>query len=172
MNVCHVISVFLLNSMNYTFGKNIEYLWRTSKNHLVHNACVKILHISKKELSTAALCAATLPAAITVFHCNRAAGCSHPLAAAAVTHTPLRCTLLHARHIRYPLPHARWLPAIHCNCAPVRRCLRLHQRTLLAAAPTLPLLHTAARTPLAPLLPSPLPPLLLLVPRPLIAKKR
>jgi hypothetical protein len=48
LNVCHVISVFLLNSMNYTFGKNIEYLWRTSKNHLVHNACVKIPHISKK----------------------------------------------------------------------------------------------------------------------------
>jgi hypothetical protein len=89
----------------------------------------------------------------------------------AVAHTPLRCTLLHARHICCMLPHARWLPAIHCNCAPVRRRLRLHQRTLLDAAPTLPLLHTAARTPLAPLLPSPLLPLPLLVPRPLIAKK-
>jgi hypothetical protein len=90
----------------------------------------------------------------------------------AVAHTPLCCTLLHAHHIRCPLQHARWLPAIHCNCAPVHRRLRLYQRTLLAATPTPPLLHTAARTPLAPLLPSPLPPPLLLVPRPLIAKKR
>jgi hypothetical protein len=48
LNVCHVISVFLLNSMNYTFGKNIEYLLRTSKNHLVHNSCVKIPHVSEK----------------------------------------------------------------------------------------------------------------------------
>jgi hypothetical protein len=48
LNVCLVISVFLLNSMNYRFGKNLEYLWQTSKNHLVHNACVKILHVSKK----------------------------------------------------------------------------------------------------------------------------
>ncbi len=65
----------------------------------------------------------------------------------AVAHTPLRCTLLHARHICCPLPHACWLPAIHCDCAPFRRRLRLHQRTLLAATPTPPLLHTAARTP-------------------------
>jgi hypothetical protein len=90
----------------------------------------------------------------------------------AVTHTPLRYTLLHARHIRCLLPHARWLPAIHCDRAPVRCRLRLHQRMLLTAAPMLPLLHTAARTPLAPLLLSPLPPLPLLVPRPLIAKTR
>jgi hypothetical protein len=90
----------------------------------------------------------------------------------AVAHMLLHCMLLHARHIRCLLPHAHLLPAIHCNRAPVRRCLRLHQRTLLAAAPTPPLLHTAARTPLAPLLSSPLPPPLLLVPHPLIAKKR
>jgi hypothetical protein len=43
---------------------------------------------------------------------------------------------------------------------------------LLTAAPMLLLLHTAARMPLAPLLLSPLPPLPLLVPHPLIAKKR
>ena len=48
LNVCHVILFFLLNSVNYMFGKNIEYLLRTSKNHLVHNACVKIPHVSKK----------------------------------------------------------------------------------------------------------------------------
>jgi hypothetical protein len=42
---------------------------------------------------------------------------------------------------------------------------------LQSAAPTPPLLHTAACTPLPPLLPSPLPPLPLLVPHPLIAKK-
>jgi hypothetical protein len=90
----------------------------------------------------------------------------------AIAHTLLRCTLLHARHIRCLLPHARWLPAIHCDRSPIRRHLRLHQHMLLAAAPLLLLLHTAARTPLAPLLPSPLPPPPLLVPRPLIAKKR
>jgi hypothetical protein len=90
----------------------------------------------------------------------------------AIAHMPLRCTLLHAHHIRCPLPYAGWLPAIHCNHAPIRRCLRLHQCMLLAATPTPPLLHTAARTPLAPLLPSPLPPLPLLVPLALIAKKR
>ncbi len=90
----------------------------------------------------------------------------------AIAHMPIHCTLLHACHIRCPLPHACWLPAIHFNCAPVRCHLWLHQRMLLAATPTLPLLHTAACTPLAPLLQSPLPPLPLLVPRPLIAKKR
>jgi hypothetical protein len=95
-----------------------------------------------------------------------------PLPLHVAAHTQLRCTLLHARHIRCPLPHPRWLPAIHYNCAPVRRCLRLHQRTLLTVTPTPPLLHTAACTPLAPLLPLPLPPLPLLVPCPLIAKKR
>jgi hypothetical protein len=89
----------------------------------------------------------------------------------AVAHTPLRCTLLHARHIRCPLLHACWLSAIHFDRAPIRRRLRLHQRTLLAAAPTPPLLHTAACMPLAPLLPSPLPPPPLLVPHLLIAKK-
>ncbi len=47
-NVHHVISVFLVNSMNSTFEKNIEYLLWTFKNHLVHNACVKIPHVSKK----------------------------------------------------------------------------------------------------------------------------
>jgi hypothetical protein len=90
----------------------------------------------------------------------------------AVAHTPLRCTLLHARHIRCPLLHARWLPAINCDRALVRHHLRLHQHMLLADAPTPPLLHTAAHTSLAPLLLSPLLPLPLLVPRPLIAKKR
>jgi hypothetical protein len=118
-----------------------------------------------------------LPAAITV----SLQSCCWLLSLAAThtllplhiaAHTLLRCTLLHPCHIRCPLPHARWLPAIHCNCAPVRRCLRLHQCTLLAATPTPPLLHTAACTPLAPLLPSPLPNPPLLMPRPLIAKKK
>ncbi len=160
--------------MNYTFGKNIEYLWQTSKNHLVHNSCVKIPHVSKKNavnrwssrrhfrqlpsLSSIAIVLLAAPICLLPLH--------------AVVHTPLRCTLLHSRHIRCLLPHARWLPAIHWDCAPVRRRLLLHQRTLLAAAPTPPLLHTAARTPLAPLLLSSLPPLPLLVPHPLIAKKR
>ncbi len=118
-----------------------------------------------------------LPAAITVWLQSccwllSPAATHMPLPLHIAAHMPLCCMLLHACHIRCPLPHARWLPAIHCDRAPVRRCLRLHQRTLLAATPTLPLLHTAACTPLAPLLPSPLPPTPLLVPRRLIAKKR
>ncbi len=48
LNVCHVIPFFLLHNMNYMFGNNIEYLWQTSKNHLVHNACVYIQHVCKK----------------------------------------------------------------------------------------------------------------------------
>jgi hypothetical protein len=116
------------------------------------------------------LCCRLAPA-ITVSHCNCTAGRSRLL-----PHTPPhrctlsharrhRCMLSHARRICCPLPHTCWLPAIHCNRAPGRRCLLPHTCTLLAAAPTLPLLPTAACTPLPPLLPSPLPPLLLLVPR-------
>ncbi len=76
-----------------------------------------------------------LAAAITVSHCNRAASRLRPL-----PHTRRRrCTLSHARHIRCPLPHARWLPAVHCDRVP--GC----QRTLLAAAPTPPLLPTSAQ---------------------------
>ncbi len=109
-----------------------------------------------------------LAAAITVSHCNRAAGRSRLL-----PHTRChRCTLLHARRIRCSLPHALWLHAFHCNHSPSRRRLLPHTLTLLAAAPTPPLLHTAARTPLPPLLPLPLPPPPLLVPRPLIALKK
>jgi hypothetical protein len=38
LNVCHVISVFSLNSMNYDIRLGrIEYLLQTSKNHLVSN---------------------------------------------------------------------------------------------------------------------------------------
>ncbi len=100
-------------------------------------------------------------------------------------------TLPHTRCCRYTLSHTRCSAArccthassaarycthtsclpIHCDRVLVRHRLQLHQRTLLAAAPMPPLLHTAARTPLAPLLPSPLPPPPLLVPRPLIDKK-
>jgi hypothetical protein len=87
-----------------------------------------------------------------------------------VAHTLLCCMLLHARHIRCPLLHTCWLPAIHCDHAPLRRRLQLHQRTLLAAAPMPPLLHNTVRMPLAPLLQSPLPPPPLLVPGLLIAK--
>ncbi len=106
-----------------------------------------------------------LAAAITVSHCNCAAGRSRLL-----PHTCCcRCLLSHAHRIRCPLPHARWLHAIHCNHPPGCRRLLPHTRTLLAAAPTPPLLHTAACTPLPPLLPPPLPPLPLLVPRPLRA---
>ncbi len=68
-----------------------------------------------------------------------------------------------------PLPHARWLPAVHREHSPGCCPLLPHTRTLLAAAPMLLLLHTAACTPLPPMLPSPLPPPPLLVPRPLIA---
>ncbi len=140
--------------MNYSITKNIEHLLQTLKNHL---ARVKIQQVTKKQMSTAAICTATSPPAATQ-------KCSCP------------CTLLHtccstAHHIHCPLPHARWLPAIHCR-APVHRRLRIQQRMLLAATPTPPLLHTAACMPLAPLLLSPLPPLPLLVPHPLIAKKR
>jgi hypothetical protein len=67
------------------------------------------------------------------------------------------------------LLHACWLPTVHCNLSPGRHRLLPHTHTLLTAAPTPLLLHIAARTPLPPLLPSPLPPLPLLVPRPLIA---
>ncbi len=119
-----------------------------------------------------------LAAAITVSHCNRAAGRPRPL-----PHTcPCRCTLSHAHRcrcmlshaclIRCPLPHSRWLPAVHCDRAPDNRRLLPHTRTLLAATPTLPLLPTAACTLHPPLLLSPLPPPLLLVPRALIAKKK
>ncbi len=109
-----------------------------------------------------------LAAASTVSHCNCAAGRPRPL-----SHTCCRCCmLLQACRIRCPLLHARWLPAVHCNCAPSRRGLLPHTRTLLAAAPTLLLLPIAARTPHPPLLPSPLPPPPLLVPRALIAKNK
>jgi hypothetical protein len=40
--------LFLLNSMNYMFGNTIEFLWRTSKNHLLHNACVHVQPVRKK----------------------------------------------------------------------------------------------------------------------------
>jgi hypothetical protein len=109
-----------------------------------------------------------LAAAITVSYCNRAASCPCPL-----LHTRCcRCMLLHARRIRCPLPHARWLPAVHPDRAPSRCRLLPYTRTLLAAAPTLPLPPTAAHMPHPPLLLSPLPPPPLLVPRALIAKKK
>jgi hypothetical protein len=98
-------------------------------------------------------------------HCNHAAGRSHLL-----PHTRCRCCmLLHARCIRCPLPHTHWLHAVQRNHSPGRHRLLPHTRTLLAAAPMPPLLHTAARTPLPPLLPPPLPPLPLLVSCPVIA---
>ncbi len=119
-----------------------------------------------------------LAAAITVSHCNRAAGCPRPLLHTHHHQCMLlhacrrRCTLSHARGIRCLLPHARWLPAVHRYCALGRRRLLPHTRTLLTAAPMPPLLPTAACMPLPPLLPSPLPPPPLLVPCELIAKKR
>jgi hypothetical protein len=119
-----------------------------------------------------------LATASTVSHCNRAAGCPRPLlhtrrCCCTLLHARrCRCTLLHACRIRCLLLHARWLPAIHRDCAPGRHCLLPHTRTLLAATPTPPLLPTAARMPLPPLLPSLLPPPPLLVPRALIAKKK
>jgi hypothetical protein len=115
-----------------------------------------------------------LAAAITVSHCNHAAGRPCPLPhtrrrRCTLSHAHRRhCTLSHACRIRCQLPHARWLPAIHRNCAPSRRSLLLHTCTLLAATPTPLLLPTAARTPHPPLLLSP--PLLL--PHALIAKKK
>ena len=75
-----------------------------------------------------------LAAAITVSHCNRAASRSCPL-----PHTRChRCMLLHACHIHCPLPHARWLHAVHRNHSPSCRRLLPHTRTLLAAAPIPP----------------------------------
>jgi hypothetical protein len=119
-----------------------------------------------------------LAAAITVSHCNRAAGRPCPLPhthrrRCMLSHACCRrCMLSHARRICCLLPHARWLPAVHCDHAPGRRRLLLHTRTLLAVTPMPPLLPTAAHTPHPPLLPSPLPPPPLLVPRALIAKKK
>jgi hypothetical protein len=75
--------------MNYTFGKNIEYLWRTSKNHLAHNACVKIQHVCKKKLSTPALCTAT---STGCHHCLPLQSCCWLLPPACC-----RCTLSHTR---------------------------------------------------------------------------
>ncbi len=119
-----------------------------------------------------------LAAAITVSHCNCSASRPRPLlhtrrCRCMLSHACCRrCTLLHAYRIHCSLLHACWLPAVHCNHAPGHRHLLPHTHTLLAAAPTPPLLPTAARMPLPPLLPSPLPPLPLLVPRALIAKKK
>ncbi len=119
-----------------------------------------------------------LAAAITVSHCNCADGHPGPLPHTLCRRCMLsharrrRCTLLHARRIRCLLPHACWLPAVHFDRAPGRHCLLPHTRTLLAAAPTLLLLPTSARTLHPPLLPSPLPPPPLLLPRALIAKKK
>jgi hypothetical protein len=116
-----------------------------------------------------------LAAAITVSHCNHAAGhpCSLPHTCCChctLSHAcPRPCMLSHAHRIRCPLPHTCWLPAVHCNRAPGRRRLQPHTRMLLAAAPMPPLLPTVARTPHPPLLPSPLPPPPLLVPHALIA---
>jgi hypothetical protein len=99
-----------------------------------------------------------LAAAITVSHCNRAAGCPCLLphtrhCRCMLLHThPCRCMLSHARPIRCLLPHARLLPAVHCDRAPSRRRLLPHTRTLLAAPPMPPLLPTAACTPLPSLL--------------------
>jgi hypothetical protein len=119
-----------------------------------------------------------LATAITVSHCNHAAGRPRPLPLTRRRCCMLtyacrrRCTLLHAHRIRCPLPHTRWLPAVHPDRAPGCHRLLPHTRTLLAAAPMPLLLPTTARTLHPPLLPSPLPPLPLLVPRALIAKKK
>jgi hypothetical protein len=118
-----------------------------------------------------------LAAAITVSNCYHTAGRPRPLPHTCRRRCMLlharrrRCTLSHACHICCLLLHARWLPAVHRDCAPGRCCQLPHTCMLLAAAPMPPLLPTAARTPHPPLLPSPLPPLPLLVPRALIAKK-
>ncbi len=104
--------------MNYTFGKNIEYLWGTSKNHLVHNACVKLASSSCQPQLFAP---PPLPAAITVFHCNRTAGCSHLLAAAA------RCCT-HAAPLNAVTCTPHPLPAAACTlaaCHPLQLCPRL-----------------------------------------------
>jgi hypothetical protein len=227
------------------FGNTIEYLWQTSKNHLLHctmpvcifnllarsscqpllsqllqqttplytgpcclsccpcchlqplhppmpaltHSCpslsplsIAILPLSRRPLRRrrcrpSQLCC-RLAAAITVSHCNRAAGRPRLLLhtrrpRCMLSHARCcHCMLLHARRIRCLLMHARWLPAVHCNCAPGCRRLLPHTRTLLTAAPTPLLLPTAARTPHPPLLPSPLPPPPLLVPCALIAKKK
>ncbi len=119
-----------------------------------------------------------LAAAITVSHCNHAAGHPRPLlhtrrCRCMLSYARRRpCMLLHACRIRCPLLHARWLPDVHCDSAPGHRRQLPHTRMLLAATLTPPLLPTAAHTPLPPLLLSPLPPLPLLVPRALIAKKK
>jgi hypothetical protein len=118
-----------------------------------------------------------LAAAITVSHCNCAAGCPRLLLHTRRRRCTLshacrrRCMLSHARCIHCPLMHAHWLPAVHCDRALGRRCLLPHTCTLLTAAPTPPLLRTAARTLLPPLPPSPLSPPPLLVPRASISEK-
>ncbi len=65
-----------------------------------------------------------LATAITVSHCNCAAGCPRLLPHTRQRHCMLsharrrHCTLLHACRIHCLLPHARWLPAVLCNRAP------------------------------------------------------
>jgi hypothetical protein len=87
-----------------------------------------------------------LAAAITVSHCNHAASRPRPLPhtrcrRCMLSHTRHRCcTLSHACRIRCLLLHARWLPVVHRDHAPGCHCLLPHTRTLLAAAPTPPLL--------------------------------
>jgi hypothetical protein len=118
--------------MNYTFGKNIEYLWQISKNHLVHNACVKIHTLARSSCQPLLFAPPPPPAAITVFHCNHAAGCSHPLAATACCRTHI--ALLHAVAC---MPHPL-LAAAHtlAACHPLQPCPR-------PLPPTAPPMHAA-----------------------------
>ncbi len=109
---------------------------------------------------------AIVPPAGRCHHCIPLQSCCRPLLPAAAHMLPPLHAVARTPH---PLLHARWLNAIHCNHSPGHRRLLPHTCMLLAAAPTPPLLHTAACTPLPPLLLPLLPPPPLLVPHPLIA---
>ncbi len=125
------------------FRKTIEYLWWTSRITLCTMPVWKFHTLARSSCQPLLFAPPPLPAVaaiITVFHCNLAAGCSHLLPhtrrrRCTLSHTPLHCTLLHARRIHCPLPHAHWLPAINCNHAPICRRLQLHTRTCLLPHP-------------------------------------
>jgi hypothetical protein len=141
------------------FGNTIEYLWQTSKNHLLHNACVHIQHVSKKLLSTAAQPTTTtdntslhrpllpqllplLPPSATVPP-NARLNPQLPIAI-AIVHRNLAANL---PSFALPLPPPITIvPPVGCShhCPPLQLCCQLPPP---AAAHTPPPLHAVTHTP-------------------------